>query len=701
MAHRLKLATLCGLALLLQGQAPGVGVGYRMRGAGGGAAGTGSAMLGTPSFDLYPKVSPGGVDNLDPNLTINGTTVTPTFRYKGGDCDATDCDAWGYGSAIPYDDNGGADPSYNTGSLLFRSSNDDSVTLNAADIYQVSDNTIADVTTGDMVFEYVGNLGSTGTTGIITKRDGSGAYWSLHTSSSTMQLQLYDGTDLSTVTTAALDISEISHLIIFLDRDGTGAVYVNGALSGSVSISATAETITNTGVLCFGARRCSDEIGKASATVMYVAMWQAAAWLDTGLQANVAKERFQRLIGWWPSVAKGTPLVNSLLRASGKTFPVATAGVTKLWSVGDNWVPVARIDPTASGTALATGVFIESGATNVALQSVTIQTTWTSLDAGDTQSLDAADDPFGNAVMDGTIADATDGPHGLAQAMTFTAATWACSAVANPGDRDWILIDNTTVANATLFCDIANCAVGTAGAAVIDTFTYDYGDAAGNCRCGFTFTGTAASHTLNFRSADADTDATITGDGATVNTNWGHFQCEANDRVSSIIGPTTTAPVARSGDTIVYPALENLGSNGDGLQNSIEMTVWAPDHNHSTGTLYWLSISDGGSASDGVFFKQPTNDVCRIDIASTESGTAVLSGSTDIMDGAVHTCALTMGTDDLEMFVDGSTEGTPDTSHTPPNGLDEMNVGSSYADNLQMDGIIERIRIWPRARKVP
>ena len=40
-----------------------------------------------PAFRVFNLKS--GVDQLDPNLTINGTTVTPTFRYKGGDADGS------------------------------------------------------------------------------------------------------------------------------------------------------------------------------------------------------------------------------------------------------------------------------------------------------------------------------------------------------------------------------------------------------------------------------------------------------------------------------------------------------------------------------------------------------------------------------------------------------------------------------------
>ncbi|KKL05838.1 hypothetical protein LCGC14_2602030 [marine sediment metagenome] len=75
------------------------------------------------TFKIFDGVS--GVDNLDPNLTINGTTVTPTFRYNGKDANGTDWAPWTYGETLDWVSNG-TNISFNQGSPLL-GSNDDSV----------------------------------------------------------------------------------------------------------------------------------------------------------------------------------------------------------------------------------------------------------------------------------------------------------------------------------------------------------------------------------------------------------------------------------------------------------------------------------------------------------------------------------------------------------------------------------------------
>ena len=57
-----------------------------------------------------------GVDNLNPSLTMNGVTVTPMYRYKGGDAGASAWAPWTYGESLALQT--GTAPSYNQGSPL-------------------------------------------------------------------------------------------------------------------------------------------------------------------------------------------------------------------------------------------------------------------------------------------------------------------------------------------------------------------------------------------------------------------------------------------------------------------------------------------------------------------------------------------------------------------------------------------------------
>ena len=122
-----------------------------------------------PTFKLFDIGVLNGVDNLNPSLTINSVTVTPTFRYKGGDANASGWNAWTYGpnlSLITVTNT----PTYNAGSPLI-GINDDAVFFNQANshAFRGTDSTIGDITDQDFVCELVINSG-VGQNSAVSKR---------------------------------------------------------------------------------------------------------------------------------------------------------------------------------------------------------------------------------------------------------------------------------------------------------------------------------------------------------------------------------------------------------------------------------------------------------------------------------------------------------------------------------------------------
>ncbi|KKL05837.1 hypothetical protein LCGC14_2602020, partial [marine sediment metagenome] len=125
--------------------------------------------------------------------------------------------------------------------------------------------------------------------------------------SGTLSLALDDGTDNVSTSTVALDLNTWYHAIIFVDRSGNAQWYLNGVASGSApSVTTVAETLTVANTLMFGANGAGAQ--PSSSGIAYLAMWLQDAWLDTHLQATVAQERFNRLIGIHPSKAEGTAI---------------------------------------------------------------------------------------------------------------------------------------------------------------------------------------------------------------------------------------------------------------------------------------------------------------------------------------------------------------------------------------------------------
>ena len=108
-----------------------------------------------PTFSLFddedPRVPINGVARLDAPLTINSTTVYPTFRYTAGGGMVTTAlwNPWGYGEALAITGAGDL-PTPNSGSPLMGPL-DDSVLFNAAQYYKASGTSFANITTEDFV----------------------------------------------------------------------------------------------------------------------------------------------------------------------------------------------------------------------------------------------------------------------------------------------------------------------------------------------------------------------------------------------------------------------------------------------------------------------------------------------------------------------------------------------------------------------
>jgi hypothetical protein len=188
------------------------------------------------------------------------------------------------------------------------------------------------------------------------------------------------------------------------------------------------------------------------------------------------------------------------------------------------------------------GIFLEGSSTNYCLQSQTLGTTWTQT-ALTSVSSDGAVAPDGTTTMDGSVGTAVDTQHGFSQAVTTTAAKWTFSIYATAGDKNWIYLSNSTIANAYAYFDIVAGRVGTVGAGATGRM-YQWGN---GYRCEITMTATAASNTFQAYSANADADNDFAGDASTVNTWWWGGQVEQSEFATSYIA-TTTGGVGRGGD---------------------------------------------------------------------------------------------------------------------------------------------------------
>jgi len=293
------------------------------------------------------------------------------------------------------------------------------------------------------------------------------------------------------------------------------------------------------------------------------------------------------------------------------------------------------------------------------------------------------------------IADSTDGEHGLTQDVTLTAVVHTFSVFAKKGNKDWLYLSDDTVATATAYFNISAGVLGTVGAGCT-AYIENWGG--GWMRCSITFTGTVAAHTFKIQSAHADTDNTFAGDGAAVNVYLFGSQIEIGEYMTSYI-PTTSAAVTRAAEVLQYKGDDGNVSNNQ--MGTVVCDVLKEDQDLQT-DMYFLGLSDGGSGTDRLsFFHEATGDVVRIFGSSAESGDGSIDtrGTTDAVDGAIHSLRATWKTNDFQVYTDDTAEGTPDTEATAPNDIDRIEVGSLYSGVSQLNGVISNLQIFRKIKK--
>ena len=80
-------------------------------------------------------------------------------------------------------------------------------------------------------------------------------------------------------------------------------------------------------------------------------MWKHASWMQAGAAgpaewAVIAKERFQKLSGIYPQIARGTATPTTATRAYEAYLKKynAVTGYNELYYVGDEWLRVERFE---------------------------------------------------------------------------------------------------------------------------------------------------------------------------------------------------------------------------------------------------------------------------------------------------------------------------------------------------------------------
>lgn len=634
------------------------------------------------SEDIQPRFrifsDPSGIDNLNPNLKINGTTVTPTFRYKGGDADGTDWDAWTYGQTLTLQ--AGTAPTYNNGAPGL-GINDDSVLFNGGGYYKTT-GTDMDITTGDYVLECVYKIGSASIRIAATRTTTVG--WLFYSSTGSVPyFYIQDSGGAVATVGAAVTAGTWVHVMVFGDRSGSSQIYVNGAASGAaVNISAINGTLASGVGGAIGARPDGDS--PFDSNVAYIALWEQASWLDTHLQATVAAERFDRLTGVYPQIAWGTKTPTVKTRAFAAYMDKVESTERKLYYVGGEWLRMCHRQD--SNSVNVRGYLAETQIENKFTYSNELSN-WSQNNTVTTDNNHEGPDGVTTACK--VVASVTSSIHALSTTATLTADTYTFSVYAKPGAEDWLEM-YTNIFGAWGFFDIANGVIGTIGSNATGYIEGPFNN--GFYRCCIVFTGTAASHTFGLYCAEADGDDSFAGDGSSATTYFWGAQVEQNDYMSSPI-VTSGAAATRLKDQLRYAGGDNIGGEDRG-KGTLVCDILHSNYDLATNTHIY-SIDDGGASADRIFSYITTNEAHNLSTKATagNNGDSVTANSL-LVDGEVHSLRAQWEENNVVAGVDGVDDTSPDTTADIPDDLDRINVGTNYNQSSNANGLIQDFRIY-------
>lgn len=496
--------------------------------------------------------------------------------------------------------------------------------------------------------------------------------------------------DITDTNTSGLDEGTHALHVCILDRTSYMESYVNGTGTGSpVDISAgdgenlhnSTDPLTLAGRASGAASSIEQEEG-----LSFVQIWGCDGCLTTtsggGDYDAEMDELYARVNGSYLDVGSapstGTRASQAYLRVCD---PVDNA--IRYEYVGDDW-PRRELscgytwdDPTSSETTVAS--FLQEPAlTNlVDFGNLLDNAAWTKINSA-TVDANQQNDPAGEATLDDIDGVAASGEHGVSQAQTLTAASYVLSAVYKPGNQTFAYMDVSSIANVSAYWDSSDCQPDTVGSAAT-AYGYDLGDL---CYLYLVYTGTAASHTHRLLCAEADGDKDYAG--AAGDCSYGWVGIAAAPKPHSPVLTTSATNVARSTDVGITYAL-----TGPTTGTAI-VDARAPPN-----TRRLLDISNGTTAERVNLVSSSAERLVAL-VRGTGGSAAngdITSTAGNWVYGTRYITRLTWAPDDLEMYIDGTTEGT-DASVGDPTGMDELTIGSATFANQPANDSIYRVRVY-------
>lgn len=131
-------------------------------------------------------------------------------------------------------------------------------------------------------------------------------------------------------------------------------------------------------------------------------------------------------------------------------------------------------------------------------------------------------------------------------------------------------------------------------------------------------------------------------------------------------------------------------------QGSIVGTFTLPDEDTSTGPQL-IQMHDGTTDNTIEMLVDAATDSGFFFVQDETVTQASITGTTDVSDGTEHTLAGSFGTDDFELFIDQTSEGTPDTSGSVPTTT-KISIGADQGGTSNFEGHIKTIKVFSKTR---
>jgi hypothetical protein len=395
-----------------------------------------------------------------------------------------------------------------------------------------------------------------------------------------------------------------------------------------------------------------------------------------------------------PLRAQGTAAPTVQSRASNAYTDVINEAddVITITQVSSNQMRYAKRKEVAGGEYLG-GYLPEEESTNLRIHSEAIDNGWWAKTNASVTNTSTTDLPTGATSSNDVIhEDATAAASHYIQTGTISLSdtiVYCYSIFLRAINRTWVRVSHTGSASHSADFDLDNGVIGTTAAATTAGMD-DYGDGWYRCWIAFTMTNDQSNRLGLIILLEGDNDNTFDGLDQDSAYAWGH-QLEVVSTEAD--GPTSYIATGGASATRLKDQFQYSGDNITAGQGTMRCKVLLPNVDSAAKQIW--TASDGGAAADRMLLRMnAAGDVPALLTAATGGDGGSVVGTTDIADGEIHTLGMTWETDSLNLYVDGSSEGTPDTAVDIPDDIDEMDIGMDRAAGQQLGGIISDIKIY-------